>query len=415
MGITIHYRGTMDDVGQVETMEDRLLDLAFSLGGRATIWRSFADHDDSRVVRGLLVNLEPGQDTLSLLISPEGHLVSLFQIDDAEKAPFDGPPYCFVKTQFGSLHGHIAIVHLLDALKQRFCSNLKVIDEGEYYEKRDAEQLMHKMRFLRSAITSMAEGLSKHGLTDEAAEDPNILVTRVERIAALVHEKLISERRQSSSESIDEPQATFGEPSLEEEVEAMDRIRRKSDLRSERMARRIAEAMASGLSADEAFELAMNEEGLPRMPRGTTEPCDYTRSEPWIESLPANPFDEDSTLSRRLEHPAVEQAHAFVRDVFDLTRNDSTQSSYFSVLSRASMEIVGGLVQATSDEMDDNIGRALAITQLKRALSGHAYARASVIGLRSEKAITDEQSKQLFKQLKSLLAIIHDLSAVAWS
>lgn len=415
MGITIHYRGTMDDVGQIETMEDRLLDLVFSLGGRATIWRSFADHDDSRVVRGLLVNLEPGQDALSLLVSPEGHFVSLFQIDDAEESPFDEPPYCLVKTQFGTLPGHIAIVHLLDALKQRFCSNLKVIDEGEYYEKRDAEQLMQKLQFLRSATTSMAEGLSKHGLTDEAAEDPNILVTRIERIAALVYEKLLSERRQSSSESIDEPQATFGEPSLEEEVEAMDRIRRKSDLRSERMVRRIAEATASGLSADEAFELAMNEEGLPGVPRGTTEPCDPTRSESWIESLPANPFDEDSAISRRLEHPAVAQAHAFVRDVFDLTRNDSTQSSYFSVLSRASMEIVGGLVQATSDELDDNIGRALAITQLKRALSGHAYARAAVIGLQSEKAITDEQSKQLFKQLKSLLAIIHDLSATAWS
>lgn len=415
MGITIHYCGTMDDVGQVETMEDRLLDLAFSLGGRATIWRSFADHDASRVVRGLLVNLEPGQDTLSLLVSPEGHLVSLFQIDDAEKAPFDEPPYCFVKTQFGTLPGHIAIVHLLDALKQRFCSNLKVIDEGEYYEKRDAEQLMQKMQFLRSAITSVAEGLTKHGLTDEAAEDPNILVSRIERIVALVHKKLLSERRQSSNESFGEPQAIFGEPSLEEEVEAMDRIRRKSDLRSERMSRRIAEATASGLSADEAFELAMNEEGLPALPRDLAEPCDYTETEPWIESLPANPFDEGSEISRRREHPAVIQAHAFVHEVFDLTRKDSTQSSYFSVLTRASMEIVGGLVQATSDEMDDNTGRALAITQLKRALSGHAYARAAVIGLRSEKAITDEQSKQLSKQLKSLLTIIHDRSAAAWS
>ena len=61
MGVTIHYRGTMDDIGQIETMEDRILHLVFALGGRATIWRSFADHDSSRVVRGLIVNLEPGQ------------------------------------------------------------------------------------------------------------------------------------------------------------------------------------------------------------------------------------------------------------------------------------------------------------------------------------------------------------------
>ena len=81
MGITIHYRGTMDDVGQVESLEDRVLDFVYSMGGRATIWRSFDDHDSSRVVRGLMIELEPGHDTL--------------------------PPYCFVKTQFGSLQGHM--------------------------------------------------------------------------------------------------------------------------------------------------------------------------------------------------------------------------------------------------------------------------------------------------------------------
>jgi len=132
MGITIHYRGKMDDVRQVESLEDRVLDFVYSMGGRATIWRSFDDHDSSRVVRGLMIELAPGHDTFSLLISPEGDLTPLFQIEEAEKAPFDEPPYCFVKTQFGSLEGHIAIVHLLDAIQQRYCSNLKVTDEGEY-------------------------------------------------------------------------------------------------------------------------------------------------------------------------------------------------------------------------------------------------------------------------------------------
>lgn len=50
MGVTIHYHGTLDDLGRVEEMEDRVLDLVFALGGRATIWRSYADHDASRIV-----------------------------------------------------------------------------------------------------------------------------------------------------------------------------------------------------------------------------------------------------------------------------------------------------------------------------------------------------------------------------
>ena len=190
MGITIHYCGTMDDIRQVETMEDRVLDLVFSLGGRATIWRSYADDDRERIVRGLMVEMEPGQETFSLLVSPEGHLTPLFQIEDAEKTPFAEPPYCFVKTQFGSLQGHIAVVHLLDGIRQQYCSNLQVTDEGEYYENWDINQLTQKRQLLNTAISSMAEGLREHGLSKEAAEDPNILASRIERIAALVQQKL---------------------------------------------------------------------------------------------------------------------------------------------------------------------------------------------------------------------------------
>ena len=98
MGITIHYHGTVNDLERIEEMEDRIVDLAFALGGRATVWRSYADHDPERVVRGVMVDAVPGHETLSLLVSPEGHLTPLWQVEEAEKAPFDKPPDCFVKT-----------------------------------------------------------------------------------------------------------------------------------------------------------------------------------------------------------------------------------------------------------------------------------------------------------------------------
>jgi hypothetical protein len=63
------------------------------MGGRATIWRSFDDHDSLRVVHGLMIELELGHDTFSLLNSPEGDLTPLFQIEEAEKAPFNEPPF----------------------------------------------------------------------------------------------------------------------------------------------------------------------------------------------------------------------------------------------------------------------------------------------------------------------------------
>ncbi len=423
MGITIHYRGTMDDVRQIENMEDRVLDLVFALGGRATIWRSFADHDSSRVVRGLIVEMEPGQDTFSLLISPEGHLLPLFQIEDAEKTPFEGPPYCFVKTQFGSLQGHIAIVHLLDAIRQQYCSNLEVSDEGEYHENRDLNALHQKMHFLSSAIGGMVHGLQTHGLSNEAAEDPNILTTRIQRIAALIHEKLATDRK--SIRSADNQQADRGwnEASLEDEVRVTDELRRRNDLRSERMTRRIAEATAAGMSTEVAFELAMQEEGIPipcgdsderHQPNHPIEPAEPDSEEPWLASLPAFPFDETNAQSDGKDHPAVVQAHELLRQVMDIAKNKSDQSSFSAVLTHGCLDILGGIVQATCDEPDDIALRALAITQLKRALKGHAFARGAVFGLRSDETITEEQSTQLHESLESLLTTIHSLAEQAW-
>ena len=77
MGITVHYRGSVADLDRVEDLEDRVIDLALEIGGNARIWWSACDHDHERVVRGVLVDLYPDQETTSLLISPEGWLIGL--------------------------------------------------------------------------------------------------------------------------------------------------------------------------------------------------------------------------------------------------------------------------------------------------------------------------------------------------
>lgn len=61
-----------------------------------------------------------GQETTSLLISPEGWLINLVEIEDAEQGRLAEPPWCFVKTQFGPVEGHVALVELLAALQREF-------------------------------------------------------------------------------------------------------------------------------------------------------------------------------------------------------------------------------------------------------------------------------------------------------
>ena len=84
MGITVAYRGRIADLNRIEDFEDRLVDFALEIGGLARIWRSQADHNPDRMVRGVVLDLAPGHESTSLLLSPEGWLIGLTDIADAE-------------------------------------------------------------------------------------------------------------------------------------------------------------------------------------------------------------------------------------------------------------------------------------------------------------------------------------------
>jgi hypothetical protein len=79
-----------------------------------------------------------------LLVSPEGWLIPLCDIEEAEKGEIAETPWCWVKTQFGPVEGHVALVELLSALKKEFFSDLEVRDEGDYWDTRNLARLTAK-------------------------------------------------------------------------------------------------------------------------------------------------------------------------------------------------------------------------------------------------------------------------------
>src|SRR5438445_5387950 len=159
MGVSIAYRGRLADLTRIEDFEDRLLDLALEVGGQAQIWRSHADQDPQRTLRGVILNLAPGLESTSLLLSPEGWLIGLADIHDAEEGRLTEPPWCFTKTQFGPLEGHVALVEMLAALKREFLPGLEVSDEGGYWESRDLAELARRRSTVQQASEGLAEGL----------------------------------------------------------------------------------------------------------------------------------------------------------------------------------------------------------------------------------------------------------------
>jgi hypothetical protein len=410
MGITIAYRGRLADLTRIEDFEDRLLDLVLEVGGQAQIWRSHAVQDPERVVRGVILNLAPGQDSTSLLLSPEGWLIGLTDIENAELGRLTEPPWCFTKTQFGSLEGHVALVEMFAVIGREFLADLEVSDEGGYYPTRDLAELARRRSVLKQAIAGLAEGLERHGLSPEAREDPEMLVRHIERIAAQVRRILqrpaehppVSFTEEDSSGSVPDPEATEAQ---------WDEMFKHNRRQQEWLQRSLEERRSRGEDDEKAFENALGDLGL-EIPDEEEEPLD----EPWQDDE-QEPFagtledealadedddDQDALFSAKAErHPLLNRAQDLLQELHAIFRGaDQRFASSLHTLFQGAGDAMGGLAQALSGHRDDAEEYGLRVIQLKRALRGAAFARGALFGLRG--AISAGQFEGLYRQLGEL-------------
>lgn len=410
MGITVSYRGSLDDLDRVEDFEDRVLDLTLELGGQAQLWRT-ANHDNPRrMVRGLIANLFPGQEPLSLLISPEGLLINLTEIEDAEKGRLDESPWCFVKTQFGPIEGHVALVELLTVLKQEFFSNLEVSDEGEYWETRNLATLTAKMKFLGAAIKEFGKGLQRHGLTAEAAEDQSILLARIERIAQLVH-RTLGRPAEHPPVRWDDDDTAFD--AIDDQTN-WDALYKENRRRQERIQRAIEEHLARGDDYKEAFDAAMLEETALGLPE---EPADWDSSDYLAEELETETAEEDEPWRESLEEPSCEndgkedefhehEHHPLQQRAMDFVlrlgklfgAGPDVVGGHSDVLMHGAAEMMGGLAQAIgSGDRQPLLG--LSVVQLKRAMRGAAFAQGSLFPLRTDGTLDKATFEELHETI----------------
>ena len=176
MGVTIHYRGRLNDVGQIDALCDELADIAKAMG-----WQTMRRDDDWDRPADARLRYTPEGASI------EGHLglkgIQLTPTEDAESLPFffdaegnlrspmtmvllldgtlePGQAWVSVKTQFASAELHVWIVGLLKYLNKRYLSDLEVSDEGRYWETGDVRILKEKMDFLGRKIDQLSSDLS---------------------------------------------------------------------------------------------------------------------------------------------------------------------------------------------------------------------------------------------------------------
>jgi len=417
MGITISYRGVLANLDRVEDFEDRVLDLALELGGQAHIWRTASDKDPSRVVRGVILDLCPGQETTSLLLSPEGWLIGLVDIEDAENGKLAEMPWCFVKTQFGTLEGHVALVEMFAALRAEFFPGLEVHDEGDYWETRDVNELARKLAFPQAATEQFSEGLRQHGLTSEAAEDPEILLARITRVAQLVQKTLKRPAEHPRVHWEDGDVARDFEGRLTPEEEARwDASFKENRRMQERVQRAIEKHLSQGEDHDTALDAALREETASGLP---DEPDEGQDNENWRDSLPeeyhADSFAEEEFIENSPDdgfdamerHPLQQRASDLWMRLHDLFPPEAESRGNVGALINGACEISGGLAQALSvDSMEFAAG--LCVVQLKRSLRGAAFALGALYPLHADGLIGEGTFRELEATLTGLQTDIYD-------
>lgn len=404
MGVTIHYRGSIADLDRVEDFEDRMIDLSLALGGDCRVWRSAGDEYPERIVRGVILDVAPGQESTSLLISPEGWLIGLIDMEDAERGKLTEKPWCFVKTQFGSVEGHVAVVELLSAIKREFMPDLEVSDEGEYWDRRDVGTLHQKMAFLNRAIGAFRDALEQNPLSAEASEDPEIVATRVERIAHIVHQTL---QRPAEHPPVQFPEGDEPWQVDPAENEALwDELYRNNRRKQEQITRIIEEQMAQGADAETAYSAAV-EQVLGFAPEDDDEADEVFMDVIDVHYGDADVLAEDAPLAREREerHPLLERATELLKKFFKVSDRTGKQSAALDSLLRGAMETNGGLVQAlshTDEWLGDLDSWGLSIVQLKRALRGGAFVVGSLYQLGVEKLITKEEFTEFKTEIDAI-------------
>lgn len=173
MGVTIHFKGTLNDPAQQGAILEELSEIAAEIG-----WSSTEIEHEAPHVKGVVIEPPKGSEPLSFLFDDEGRTRNLTELITNE---FETePPYSFIKTQFAPIEVHITVIKLLKYLKKKNISDLEVFDEGCFWETEDRELLQKKMDFLKDKINLIADLLSNVKRDENETEES--LADKIEEI-----------------------------------------------------------------------------------------------------------------------------------------------------------------------------------------------------------------------------------------
>lgn len=214
MGVTIHYRGKIDDLAKLPDLIGELTDIAEWMGWETSrVDSDWAVAPNPRLVhgdggariegelglKGIVLRPSGDCESLDFLFDRDGYLRSkMGMILIAEGSWQPNKAWLFTKTQFARAEVHIRIVGVLKYVAKKYIANLEVNDEGGYWETGDRAELERRIGFIERQLDRLERTLRSPRVDDYANATAEEIV---ELIAQIFEEGPRDSQPRSTSEN----------------------------------------------------------------------------------------------------------------------------------------------------------------------------------------------------------------------
>jgi hypothetical protein len=197
MGVTIYFRGKLNDLRELGGFVDEMEEFAEPLGW----WSQRCNGDWSRPntamvslgkgrvnmtghlpLRGISILPHENSEALWLTFNAGGYLADPATFAVGEGGKKGGKTWLSIKTQFAPPPVHAAVVKLLRYVKKRYISDLEVHDDGGYWETGDMDDLERRIDSINRALDVLEAALSSDEYRRTKPSTPEDLLQIIERI-----------------------------------------------------------------------------------------------------------------------------------------------------------------------------------------------------------------------------------------
>jgi hypothetical protein len=172
MGLSFHYSGRIREYNKIDSLIEEVKDLCRDLN-----WTYDILDDDQ--IKGIIVGVGESEP-LWFTFVPDGrtcNVINLQYTDPNDKYY----SLCAVKTQYAGPEVHISMIKMLRYISEKYFSEIEVMDEGEYWETGDEENL--RKIFARYTMIIDAFAAKLETMERIPGESEESLVNRIEQMA----------------------------------------------------------------------------------------------------------------------------------------------------------------------------------------------------------------------------------------